>query len=290
MVKEIALEQGTQEWLNYRKSHVTATDIAPIMGVSPWDKTGYTLFFDKTEVGEVTPTTPNEYMEWGTLLEPVIIDKLVRELGLVNLVRGRCYEDGWRMASLDGEADTVDGEHIIIEAKTTSSYDEWVDDNGNECVPLHYKLQAMWQMVVTGYRKVVFTVLMYGHKWWHRVVEWDEEVANDIITSAAYFHECVERDEVPAFIPQKYSVAAEAERKLRMAKKEEETKSTPVAEEVYLELASASESHREAEVRFKNAQNLMLEQMGDCKVAEVNGSVVAKIVKSGRGYTLKLVK
>lgn len=294
MVKEIvALKQGTKEWLDYRKSHITATDIAPIMGVCPWSKTAYTLFFEKRSDSVETPKS--NYQEWGSRLEPAVIDKVVESLNLRNVVRGKCYEDGWKMASLDAEADWYNddhpfSEHVIIEAKTTSHKDGWWDAEGNETIPLHYQLQAIWQMIVTGHRKVVFTCLMtVGLEWWYRVMEWDEEMANAVLSNADYFHGCLAVGQTPAFLPQKYSASAEAEYKLRMEKMAEDTKPAKVTSEAVEEYRLAKQLADEATLRYKNAYATLTEQLSTCKVGEVEEGVTAvKVVKSGRGYTLKL--
>lgn len=177
--------QGTEEWLQFRKTHISATDIAPIMGLSPWESV-LSLYASKTS--DTIEKKESPYIEWGSRLEPVIIDKVVEALGIKNDKRGKVYVDGWRMASLDGEGE-LDGERVGIEAKTASDRRKWFNDDGSECVPEYYKAQAMWQMLVCGFKKVVFTVLITsgGLEWFHRIVEFDEEAAAEFDKGACWF-------------------------------------------------------------------------------------------------------
>lgn len=281
MEKIKSMTQGTEEWLKFRKGHVTATDIAPIVGVSPWDATAYTLFFDKKS-DEVVPKQ-SKYLEWGSRLEPIIIDKVVEELGITNVERGSIYVDDWKMASLDGEGE-LNGEHIVIEAKTTSHRDGWWDENGNESIPLHYQLQAMWQMVVTGYRKVVFTVLCCGSDWWTRTIEWDEEMAKEILISAEWFIKHLGDNEPPRATLQKYAQAAEAERKLRQQKEDEKNTKREVEIDVIKSFIYAMDARDAAERNLSNVTNLLLEKLDGAKVAVVKDIPYIKMQKSGKGY------
>lgn len=58
--------QGSQEWLNWRKSHLTASNIPAVMGEDPW-RTPLDVFL---EITGMVIKTPNEAMQRGTELEP----------------------------------------------------------------------------------------------------------------------------------------------------------------------------------------------------------------------------
>lgn len=282
----INLKQGTPEWLAFRKSHITATDIAPILGVCPWEETAYTLFFEKKDP-EIHQKN-NPYIEWGSRLEASIIDKLTEELGILNVKRGLCYDVDWKMASLDGEGDLA-GQHVIIEAKTTSHRDGWWDEEGNETIPLHYQLQATWQMIVTGYRKVVFSVLRSGNDWWYRVFEYNESMASDCLKAANEFFLQVLKNEEPKCSEQKYAAAAEAERKLRQQKIEEDNTSKDVSYDILSWFISAKKDLDLAERQYSNAQNALLEAMAGSRVATIKDRPIVKLVKCGRGLKYTVV-
>ena len=64
---------GSREWLDLRKTGIGGSEVAAICGFSKWTSP-YTLWCQKTNriSGEIPM---NDAMEWGTRLEPVIIDK-----------------------------------------------------------------------------------------------------------------------------------------------------------------------------------------------------------------------
>lgn len=285
MPNVIELKQGTEEWLKFRKSHITATDIAPIVGASPWD-TNYTLYYGK-QCDEIVMKTSN-YIEWGSRLEPIIIDKVVEALDIKLVERGKCYEDGWKMASLDAEGeyfgDLPFGEHVIIEAKTTSHRDGWWDEDGKETIPLHYRLQAMWQMIVTGYRKVIFTVLCSGNDWWCRVFEYDEAIALDIQREALNFKQAIDEGVEPRAMSQVYAEAANAESQLRQKKLDEKNTKAEVDATIVNDFAVAQNKVKMAEVELGNAKNALLEALNGSRIATVKGEDAIKMVASGRGF------
>ena len=286
-----ALEQGTEAWLEQRRKVITATDIAPIMGVSPW-ATNYTLWCDKLNGAE---KKESKYLEWGSRLEPIIIDKVVEALGIKNDRRGKCYIDGWKMASLDGEGE-LDGEKIIIEAKTSSHRDGWFDDDGNETIPLHYKLQAQWQMIVTGCKRVIFTVLCCGSDWWYRECKFDEGTAQDISILCEQFYNCMVTKTEPSPVVSIYSQACEAESQKRSeALAKLEASKVLVDGNIYDRWLDAQLDFDKAKLAKLQADNLLKAKLSElngtiaCIGDEANAIPVVKLTKSGKGFYLKKI-
>nr|MCH9742870.1 YqaJ viral recombinase family protein [Pseudomonadota bacterium] len=92
--------QGSQEWLDVRRTMITATDSAVILGLSPW-KSSSRLWLEKK--GELAPELTTEAMEWGKEHESDARDDLNLKLGFANFEPLVVVaDDGWRMASLDG--------------------------------------------------------------------------------------------------------------------------------------------------------------------------------------------
>ena len=71
-MKIIKLEQGSPEWLSWRKMVITATDASIIMGNNPWD-TPYSCW--QRKLGLIEEKKSNEAMERGKRLEPEARDK-----------------------------------------------------------------------------------------------------------------------------------------------------------------------------------------------------------------------
>ena len=102
MVKIITdIEQGTDEWLELRRKHVTATDMCKIMGAVPksWG-TAYSCWIDKMTGSGVKV---NAAMKRGTDLEPFARTAYNDRTGYDCVpVIAISEEHPWMMASMDG--------------------------------------------------------------------------------------------------------------------------------------------------------------------------------------------
>lgn len=168
MAKMVKLQQGTQEWLDWRLNGITATEAACALGVSKWG-TPLSVYQDKLYP---KPHEQSKYEEWGTLLEDVIkFNKFAKMHPEFEVRQGECYEDEWRKCSLDGEL-WKDGKcQAILEIKTGRNESDW------DPIPEYYKAQVMWQMHVTGIHKVYFAVLINGCDYFEREIDYDPEYA-----------------------------------------------------------------------------------------------------------------
>src|SRR6202158_1272887 len=93
----ISLEQGSREWLDFRKTKITATDAAVIIRASHW-KTPVQLYHEK--LSNDPPAPPNERMQRGSDSQP-------NARALFNLTTALDMQPAvivkdWLMASLDG--------------------------------------------------------------------------------------------------------------------------------------------------------------------------------------------
>ena len=183
MLKEVTLTQGTKEWLDWRLNGITATEAACAISASEW---GTALSVYEAKLSKDTQQPQSEYIEWGSMLEDVIkFKKFAKEHPEYEVRQGGCYEDEWRKCSLDGEL-LKDGEKVaILEIKTGSNESKW------DPVPPGYYAQAQWQMHVTGYRKVIFAVLINGHRYFERTVEYDAEYCERLENKCRNLWNCI---------------------------------------------------------------------------------------------------
>lgn len=79
-MKIIDLEQGTQEWLDWRKGGIGGSDAPAVMGVSPWDSP---LSLWQRRMGLVPEKVMSQAMARGHELEPIARQLLEAETGLV---------------------------------------------------------------------------------------------------------------------------------------------------------------------------------------------------------------
>lgn len=135
-------------WLEERRSGIGGSDVAAIMGLSPWSS-AFTVWADKVGLLPLDEES-NEPQEFGRRAEDMLRTWFQDRTDLtVNGVQrvARHPQHPWMFATLDGE---VDG--MPVEFKTTSE-PEWND------VPAAYQCQATWQMLVTGTDHCWFGVL-----------------------------------------------------------------------------------------------------------------------------------
>lgn len=103
------LVQGSEEWLELRKSHIGASDAPVIMGVSPW-KSIYQLWQEK--VGFSIPRGCSPAMQRGLNLEPLARETFTEMTGIyVEPSVIFSFKNPWMMASLDGIDST--GKYIV---------------------------------------------------------------------------------------------------------------------------------------------------------------------------------
>jgi putative phage-type endonuclease len=188
----VELEQGSKEWLEWRKSGVCASDVPAIMGDSKW-ATALSIFMSK--VGLDQKQEENENMEWGHRLEGSILQKFLdNHPEQANHQNSPCFVHkvfSFIRASLDAITRSEGSEgfdSFIIEIKTTGNMQGWGTDEEPE-IPLYYLEQVCWQMITTGIRKAYLAVLYIGQgkHYFERYVELNDKAADVIINQCATF-------------------------------------------------------------------------------------------------------
>ncbi len=139
----VQLPQGSQEWLDYRRTMRNASETAAVLGVSPWC-TPYQLWLEKT--GR-SVTKANAAMQRGTYLEPAARAAYEAETG--NIMQPLVLQDGLYSASLDGM--DLDGELIVeIKCPYKGQASALWNDITVGMVPDHYAAQIQHQLMVSG--------------------------------------------------------------------------------------------------------------------------------------------
>lgn len=184
VVKTAKLSRG--EWLKYRTLGIGGSDVSVIAGINPF-KSVHQLWLEKT--GQAEPEqTDSEYAHFGTLLEPIVRREFTERTGLK--VRQKhmllqSEEHPFMLADLDGVIRDEDG-MAVFEAKTASAYKQEVWEEG---VPAPYILQVQHYMAVTGARRTYIAALVGGNRFFHHIVERDEEIIGKIISMEKIFWE-----------------------------------------------------------------------------------------------------
>lgn len=188
-------------WLAARKQGIGGSDIAAILGLSPW-KTPVDVYLDKTN------QTPAEYQEsepayWGTVLEEVVAHEYAkrndRKVQRITQML-RHPEREWMIANLDraivtpGSRARFDNGRLlgadgILECKTASAYKagEWGTATDEDAVPTHYAAQCMWYMAIAGLDYCDIAVLIGGQKYLDKRIERDDETIRGMVERADEF-------------------------------------------------------------------------------------------------------
>lgn len=186
---------GSPEWHAIRRTGIGGSDVAAVLGVSPW-RTAYEVFLDKR--GELPPQEESEPMRWGTLLEPVIRQRYADKTGspvitIPTTFRSEAYP--WMIANLDGiRRDNATPR--LFEAKTARSGEDWGEPGSDE-VPLAYLLQVQHYMTVTPFKLTDIAVLIGGNDFRIYTVEADRELQEMLIEAEAEFWHRVKANDPP---------------------------------------------------------------------------------------------
>lgn len=145
------LLQGTPEWLEARRSLITATDIPVLLGLSPY-KSEATLAREKAGAPASESTVR---MRIGTALEPLILAEYEAATGRsCRRFRGLVMHPSIEWAAASPDARTV-GERRLVELKWSGSRGRWADG-----LPQDIEAQVAWQLGVTGYPVADVAVLL----------------------------------------------------------------------------------------------------------------------------------
>lgn len=171
---------GSPEWLEARRTRIGGSDIASVMGLSPW-QSRWQLWHHKR--GLVVEQSSSALLEAGHYVEPAAAQwyadhHLPGGLHLRNSGTWVHQDRDWQLANPDRLI--VDNPHSerhpvgVLEIKyTPNNASQWGRD-GTDSPPAHYWAQAQWYMDVFGVEWADFAVLStWGFRCFH--VERDDE-------------------------------------------------------------------------------------------------------------------
>lgn len=164
------------EWLAARRKGVTASEIAVLMGLSPYSSP-YALYHQK--LGILPDQADQGVFERGRVLEPYVVEKFAAaHPEYVYDGTGRelyAHSDRpWMLATPDRLVVSYEIEWetngtipldvvAVLETKTDDGSQEW-GEPGTDQIPVHYRAQVLWQMDVMGVAKAHVSCLRI-HDW-----------------------------------------------------------------------------------------------------------------------------
>jgi putative phage-type endonuclease len=195
------LVPGSSEWLKARRLGIGGSDVAAILGLSPW-VTAYEVFLDKR--GQL-PLAANDSgpLRWGRLLEPVLKQEYGHRTGfaVATVPMLRSHHHPFMLANLDGLVTQGPGwwavpDSRVVEFKTARSDWDWGED-GSDGVPLYYLLQVQHYMLITGCTLADVAVLIGGSDFRILHVVADAELQAMLLQAELEFWTRVENNDPP---------------------------------------------------------------------------------------------
>lgn len=112
-----------QEWLAYRRRGIGGSDVAAILGISPF-RTARDLYDDKLNIASAADDTGNWVaLEMGHLLEPLVAQIFAKKTGLEVFQIKKMFQHPqypFMLADVDYFVRLPNGKIVILEIKTTN--------------------------------------------------------------------------------------------------------------------------------------------------------------------------
>lgn len=181
-----------KEWLEWRRKGIGGSEVATIMGLSPF-KTARDLYRDKVGIfPEVEEEGNWVAMEVGHRLESLVAEIFERKTGLriYQIKKMFAHPDyPFMQANTDYMVETLDGQTGILEIKTSNLHakEKWQDDT----IPYSYELQGRHYMAVMDMDFCWFACLFGNNEndFVMRLLERDMDIEADMIAEEQNFWE-----------------------------------------------------------------------------------------------------
>ncbi len=267
-MKIVPLEQGTEQWLDWRKKKITATDSVILRGFTDY-KTPWRLWSEKKEQIIPVDLSNNPFVKRGRDTEPLVrtfIEKNYPDVGVLIPV---CVEsEDWSFlgASLDG----LDDDNISWEIKVPSLpvYEEVKKNGVNSATYRMYAAQVQHQALTLGNE--------FGHLVFYDVTSGDhlkfevfltEEDKEDIIKVSRRFHFALEHNMEPERDP--------ARDFMQLADNEAKIKWLRMAAD-YRKLLEQEKELKKIKKEMSELKDNLVALMGDYMIADYGGIRIAR--------------
>jgi putative phage-type endonuclease len=283
------------EWLAARLDGVTASEIATVLGISPFDS-AFNLHWVKR--GVIPDDYDNDRLSLGRHLEPWIADRWAEDHPDWNVLPGGLWassERTWQMATPDRLLDPPvcrcvetctdpQGPPSLLEIKTSATYDGWGEDGTDE-IPAYIRAQVLWQLDVMGL-EVGYVVCLFLNTTQIRTYAITYDVVDvDLMRRAAKaFLFNVGAGRAPEVDDHRATTAA-----LKALHPSLEDREVTVPRRLSDQYRAAKDAVKRAKKRADLAENRIRERLGNGRVAlDPGGAKVAtRLIYDRKGYEVK---
>lgn len=151
---------NTEPWYEARRGRLGASEIAAVVGLSPYESP-FSLWHRKR--GNLTEQTANDAMTVGHYVEAAVAQWWSDEHRTEVYPTGTYVSEDrdWQLANPDRVMYSGDGPPTPLECKYATRDDQW-GQPGTDQIPVHYLTQVQWQMDVLGVAVCHVAVLLPG--------------------------------------------------------------------------------------------------------------------------------
>jgi putative phage-type endonuclease len=268
-------EPGSPKWHAARAGRVGGSDIAAILGLSPWTSR-FSLWHERK--GLVPQQAEKPEMTWGKRLEPVICDAfqeghpeftVVRKSGAVFAHQLR----DWQVASPDAllaRHQMQMGESPSGLEVKTDRFDIGWGPTGSVEIPLYYRCQVQWCMDVFDLPEWHVAFLCSGSDYREYLIKADPADQQLMRDAARGFLDTLVRDERPSI--DDHDATYEAVKALHP---DIDTADFPVPPELAEEYCTARHKLAAAEKTAKLATSRLADAMGNARRALLGAQTIA---------------
>ena len=260
---------GSPEWLADRRGAVGGSDIAAIMGKSPY-KSAVTLWAQRCNYIDEDAT--NSAMLIGTILEPAIIELYKYhnpELTVHTPAHTWAMNSDDRLrANPDGFIENAFGDTSILEIKYSRQH--WKE------LPENYRYQVIWYQTVTGLHNPATLAAITADGYQEFTIEFDKQLSDKMKLSAIDFLGLVEHEIMP-----NWDGAANTYETIRALHPEIRDEETEIDSETYRLLTDALDMQELWTQQVTLRKMEVMKQLNGAKWGYVDGEQVVSLRARG---------
>lgn len=282
-----------ENFLELRRNFVGGSEIASVIGCSPWASPAKT-FCIKKQLIKKEPA--NEACYWGNVMEPILRSEFSKRTGypvkeIPYVLQATDPRFSFLIADLDGVT-TENGKTGVIECKTANSYaaqEEW--KNGEPgFIPTPYYLQIQLYLYITNLDFGYIIALLGGNHFVYHRIERDNETITGMLLLARRWYE---QYFLPNIMPPPVSVTSDCSLLGQIYSKSEskEIILDSTAGKIVQDYLDATEAIKLAEKRKETAQAQLMALMKENETAIIAGGhhrISWKSLETKRFSTAKL--
>jgi putative phage-type endonuclease len=271
---------GSPEWFRVRANGLGGSEIAAVLGLSPWESR-FSLWHRKAgTLGGQADTAP---MSWGRRLEAPIADAFhdnhpelkTRRAGGMWKSKAR----PWQLANPDRfiTSDLTGPQILEIKTAHSSQAFEWGLTGGDaDGVPIYYRCQCLWYLDTFGLERAHLAVLIGGSDYREFVIDYDEAEAGVMRAAGLEFLTTLAGNQRPPI--DESDATYQAVRELHPDIEDIEAE---VSTQVAVDYLAACENYANAKADKQLAVSQLLDAMGSARYALHEGQRFAMRVAKG---------